>query len=111
MFNNNNNDMKALNYQEIYKQIQEAPITSAKKQKAFNLLSKVSYPLQNGFLVSEGFAILEMTLTTTMSIAFYSSTNGVADKFRDTNEYGEVNYKYNVHSTFEIESKTKKQTK
>lgn len=100
--------METLNYNEIYKQIQEAPITPAKKQKAFNLLSKVSYPLQNGFLVSEGFAILEGTATTEMCIAFYSADNGVAYKFRHTDEYGEVNYKYNVHSTFEIKSKTKR---
>lgn len=106
-----NNQMKALNYKEIYKQIQEAPITSTKKQKAFNLLSEKAFPLTNGYLVSEGFSILQMTSTTTMAIAFYSATNGVADKFRDTNEYGEVNYKYNVHSTFEIESKTIKQIK
>lgn len=100
--------MEKLNYKEIYKQIQEAPITAAKKQKAFGLLSQFAYPLLNGFLVSEGFAILEMTTTTEMCIAFYSATNGVADKFRHTDEYGEVNYKYNVHSTFEIESKTKR---
>ena len=64
--------MKNLSYNEIYKQIQTAPITGAKKQKAFNMLSKFSFPLNNGFLVSDGFAILEMTLTTTMSGTAYS---------------------------------------
>ena len=100
--------MKNLSYNEIYKQIQTAPITGAKKQKAFNMLSKFSFPLNNGFLVSDGFAILEMTLTTTMSIAFYSATNGVADKFKGQDVMGNTVQKLNVDSEFTIKSNTKR---
>jgi hypothetical protein len=92
-------DMTTMNYDEIYTQIQEAPITGRMKQKAFNLLSEQAWPLQHGYLVTDGFTILSMTVTTEMIIEFYAADKGEIIK--------DVDGKVIMDSTFTIKSKTK----
>ena len=63
--------MKTLTYNEIYTQIQEAKMTPAKKQQAFNFLASKSFPLENGYLVSDGLSTLKMTCNTIFNLDVY----------------------------------------